>query len=917
MKKLRLLIFVSAILCLLSVFTGCGAKKLSTPEGYSVDEETLLLTWDKVENADGYLLQINEQLIESRRNSYSLAELNEGTYSITIKARGDGEYFKDSNWTDPQTFIRNKEAPLYYRPINNGTAYEVAGIGTANGNIEVDSVYRTKPVVRIADTAFANSVRVTSIVLPDSIISIGARSFYNCRNLTSIVIPETVTAVGEYAFQGCSKLTKINLPEAVTVINQYTFSLCRALEEITLGSKITSVGNYAFSDCSALKEIVLTDTLTSIGDYAFSACSAATKIEIGSNVETIGEYAFFRCSSITELDLGDKLVSFGKSAFGDCDAITSITIPDTITKITEYAFYGSENLNEVNFGENVTYVGEYSFYETKLWAEEDDVLYVNNWIVTVKPEAQKNTDFTIPEGTVGIAAYSFQGCNDFSNLFLPNSLKYIGKRAFAGCEIMGVQFGDEDFTDEDGIVGIGEYAFAWCKSLTTIKFFAQKLERIESYAFYQCTLLPSIDLPDTVNFIGTYAFYGTKLWANSNNVVYADDWVVGVNNAAQQAGTLQVKRGTRGLSDFAFYGCSSVNQITLPDTLQYIGSSAFYQCDMLSYVNIPDNIKRIEEFTFYRCFSLSAVDFPSGLEYIGKSAFYQCALLGYETGIVIPGSVETIEQYAFFGCAAIKFVNIGEGVKEIGKRVFQDCVSITNVTLPGTISSLGAQAFYKNLSLTYLTIGDGITEISDFAFYGCNKLLQVYLPSSVEVVGKNAFAKCSSVTDVVFGSGLTTLKDYAFFDCDIKTIDLSGNLTTIGNYAFRNNKNLTSVILPSKIEKLGRHVFYGADNLTFYCEAGEIPALWESYWNSYFRPVFWGTEISEDSKYVVSVMITEDGVPNYDAINGISAPVREGYEFKGWSTTSAYAEIADYTAQNVYEAPAGVKLYAMWAEIEN
>ena len=98
--------------------------------------------------------------------------------------------------------------------------------------------------------------------------------------------------------------------------------------------------------------------------------------------------------------------------------------------------------------------------------------------------------------------------------------------------------------------------------------------------------------------------------------------------------------------------------------------------------------------------------------------------------------------------------------------------------------------------------------------------------------------------------------------------------------------------------------------MTIYCETTSAPITWEKAWNSSFRPVLWGCVLSEDNSYVVSFIKNEGTIQNADAVNGISAPVREGYTFAGWATVADGVPV--YTASEVADAPNGTILYAVW-----
>ncbi len=119
-------------------------------------------------------------------------------------------------------------------PINDGTAYEVSGIGTCmDAVVYIPASYEGLPVTKIRQSAFGKCFGLAGVVIPDGVTSIGSGAFSGCSSLTSITIPDSVTSIGFYAFDGCSSLTSITIPDSVTSIGSYAFSDCSSLTSIT------------------------------------------------------------------------------------------------------------------------------------------------------------------------------------------------------------------------------------------------------------------------------------------------------------------------------------------------------------------------------------------------------------------------------------------------------------------------------------------------------------------------------------------------------------------------------------------------------------------------------------------------------------------------------------------------------------
>ena len=185
MKYFRLLTLCFIILTLI-LLSSCGSDEmLDTPRGVEIEYETLTLKWDAVENAKIYEVCIesegkDEKMITVSKNYYLLADLSEGEYSLKVKAVTNDDEIKDSLYSAPIEFEREKETGLKFKLINGGTEYEVSDKGEATGVIEIPSSYRKKPVTAIGNRAFFNKSDVTEVKLPGSIKKIGDFAFSNC-----------------------------------------------------------------------------------------------------------------------------------------------------------------------------------------------------------------------------------------------------------------------------------------------------------------------------------------------------------------------------------------------------------------------------------------------------------------------------------------------------------------------------------------------------------------------------------------------------------------------------------------------------------------------------------------------------------------------------------------------------------------
>ena len=222
-----------------------------------------------------------------------------------------------------------------------------------------------------------------------------------------------------------------------------------------------------------------------------------------------------------------------------------------------------------------------------------------------------------------------------------------------------------------------------------------------------------------------------------------------------------------------------------------IGEDAFYRCSSLTSITIPDGVTSIGDGAFHYCKSLTSITIPDGVTTIEFRAFGDCTSL---ISVTIPDSVTSIENSAFDGCSSLTSITIGNGVTEIGDHAFGDCTSLTSVTIPDGVTSIGGWAFAACSSLTEFkgkfasndgrclivdgvlnsfapaglskyTIPNSVTSIGESAFYGCSSLTSVTIPDSVTEIGFAAFCDCSSLANVTIPDSVTTIEYGAFYNC--------------------------------------------------------------------------------------------------------------------------------------------------------
>lgn len=695
-----------------------------------------------------------------------------------------------------------------------------------------------------------------------TVTKVGGNENYYCTNVTKITLPEGITEIAYGSFGGAS-LAELNIPASVTSVSHTAFYRIKALPKFTVAS-----GNTHFS---------------SDADGCLYSYNKEDLYAVPTGVNTVGG----------TYTVNSNVKNIFKSAFTNAQGVKKIVLPANLQSVE--TGFPSIIANSSDLEEFALPSGGSTPFRVI-----DGVLF-NGTTLTNYPQAKPTADYKVPDGITSIAERGIEGSrfmktidlNDVVSLFtnalytnhllttvtLPAHLQVAGASgSIANCYNISeykTPADCENFEAVDGVVySKGDrstlYFFPPAKPVTDGKYtVGDWVKNIEKNAFLGTKTIKEMTIPASVETIKESAF---------NNITILSK-VTFVEPSHVQT-----------IEKNAFGQCPALTEVTLPSSLTEL-AAIFALSSNLETVNVPAGSKltTISQGALRSNTKLKNFNFlgDCDLTTIGAGAFQN---LNQLQEFHFPKGVTGIGNNAFNGCTAMTTATFADDavISTIGAGAFADC-GLTSIDIPKSVTKLEREAFRKCDALTEVNVSENLTDISSEAFKYCENLVDI------NVDKKNT--QYSSVDGYLLSKDKETLVLFPHGKAHDKFTLLPPSITKIGDYAFYECENLTSVMIPNKVTSIGDRAFSLCKNLkdiAFLCDAPIDPANIDQRPNH--KSFDDGTAGTTNMPANINIYVRKDIKAQYDAISFYKdkfKSIQPSFEENGNEYLQVAASVAD------------------------
>lgn len=580
----------------------------------------------------------------------------------------------------------------------------------------------------------------TFVSIPDSVTIIGEGAFAGNTTLQSIELPSNLKTISYNAFGGCSGLADITLPDSVTKVGPGAFKGCSLLKLMEIGPNVSSWGSGVFNDCTSLSSLIVSDENPNLtyyngalynGDmsmlYQVLPNRAGENFCMPDEVKSIDTYALWNLQNVKNVKLSSNLKTIPSYSMSSMGSVENVVISDSVSQIAERAMVNNSQLKQVSIPASVSSISNKAFKgdaNVKIYTTQgstaDSFGQENN--IPVIYSAELDTDF----------ADSNESIQEKPNRKNVATSKKNSEKAESESDIEQEETESEESstnpldTVEDGVAAKTKIVNS--KAVLLVNNTTQKV-----YGGTGKNSAVSQQKEDSEE-SSTDSVTGSEKENSSESEPTADINTSDTNDADNKAAENKtsnsnttdngkISNSSQIIQQKEYYKQKDLTNYTINEKINTIGRLAFAESGLKEII-IPENVTDIEYGAFYGCTSLEKVTIPDTVKTIGTKAFADTPWLdnwlngessGGEDDFLIEGDNILI---AYRGKNS--FVEIPENVEQIGAEVFKGHSEIKVVSIPDSTTKIEADAFRNCSKLERINGAKNVRNIVRGAFYGTN-----------------------------------------------------------------------------------------------------------------------------------------------------------------------------------------------------
>lgn len=669
--------------------------------------------------------------------------------------------------------------------------------------------------------------------------------FMGTTSLEEVVLPESLKTIDQNAFKDCSSLKKLsvgksggeNVLDTVETINAGAFNGCSSLETLTLKNvaKIDSSDtNRTFGGCTSLKKVSVTGVTTTdntgkttlsttIGTSAFKDNKALKEINLDT-IKTVSQEAFRGCGVADDgtdpatLTL-NNVNAIGALAFYGC-GFKAVQIPRQLTSVAtgkingvEYGPFAGGKLETVSFGTLINTI-------------PDNLCMNTTSLQKIELQSVKASLRTIGKN-------AFKGCTSVEEVTIPKGILTVSNSAFEGCS------GLTDVTI--AAKTINAKAFAECTNLKAVKI-EEGVTTIQGMAFAN-TQISAVTIPSTLTTAGTTKEGAIEKGPFAGTMIATVHGQTEDSTEAQEGATILPE--TKKIPDNLFLGCTSIIDVQIPETVTEIGQKAFKDASSVENVTFAVNtetgkVKGVEKIgisAFDGCSSLQELVLPETVTEVLQGAFANEGAL-VKADMSRTASLKKWDKESFKGDTALAEVILptAGGITAIPDGAFAGCTTLTgeNLKIPKNIVTITANAF-KESGLKKLYIPNQVTTIGASAFEACKNLEDVHISNNISIISQSTFKNCEKLEKIEIPVKVEKIGTNAFYGSGLKDVYIFGDPEIGGGITntYAGMKNQLSVFEKEVVDETASAVSQHIFNADFTIHGAENTKLKTAFFDTY------------------------------------------------------------------------------------